>query len=56
MPRHNILEDSTHIWQSPVSFGEIYFKEINVGPCYHGMARPHVADVGTASNVEASCE
>ena len=27
-----------------------------VGPCQHGMARPHVADRGTASNMEGSCE
>jgi hypothetical protein len=28
----------------------------NVGPCQHGMARPQVADRGTASNMEGSCE
>jgi len=27
-----------------------------VGPCHHGMARPQVEDVGTASNMEGSCE
>ena len=27
-----------------------------MSPCYHGVARPLVADGGTASNVEASCE
>ena len=27
-----------------------------VGPCHHGMARPHVADGGTASDMEDSCE
>lgn len=27
-----------------------------VGPRHHGMARPQVADVGTASNMENSCE
>ena len=26
------------------------------GPCHHGMARPRVADGGTASNMEGSCE
>jgi hypothetical protein len=26
-----------------------------VGPCHHGMARPQVADGGTASNMEGSC-
>jgi hypothetical protein len=27
-----------------------------VGPCHHGMARPQVADGGTASDMEDSCE
>ena len=27
-----------------------------VGPCHHGMARPQVADGGTACNMEGSCE
>jgi hypothetical protein len=27
-----------------------------VGPCHHGMARPQVADGGTASDKEDSCE
>jgi len=27
-----------------------------VGPCRHGMARPQVADRGTASDKEGSCE
>ena len=26
------------------------------GPCHHGMARPQVADGGTVSNMECSCE
>ena len=25
-----------------------------VGPCHHGIARPHVADGGTASNIVGS--
>jgi hypothetical protein len=29
---------------------------MNVGPCHHGMARPQVADRGTASNMYGSCE
>jgi hypothetical protein len=29
---------------------------MNVGPSHHGMARPQVADGGTASNMEGSCE
>ena len=32
------------------------FTSMNVGPCHHGMARPRVADGGTASNMEGSCE
>ena len=27
-----------------------------VGPCHHGMARPQVADGGTASDMEGSCK
>jgi len=27
-----------------------------VGPRHHGMTRPQVADGGTASNMEGSCE
>ena len=27
-----------------------------VDPCHHGMARPQVADRGTASDKEGSCE
>ena len=26
------------------------------GPCHHGMARPQVADGGTASDMEVNCE
>ena len=29
---------------------------MDVGPCHHGMARPQVADEGTASYMEGSCE
>jgi hypothetical protein len=29
---------------------------MNVGPCHHGMARPQVADGGTDSYMEGSCE
>jgi hypothetical protein len=32
------------------------FTPMNVGLCHHGMARPEVADGGTASNMEDSCE
>jgi len=33
-----------------------YFVPVLVGPCHHGMARPQVADRGTASDKEGSCE
>jgi len=29
---------------------------MDVGSCHHGMARPQVADGGTACNMEGSCE
>ena len=31
-------------------------ESMNVGSCHHGMARPRIADGGTASNMEGSCE
>ena len=34
----------------------ITFRPCEVGPCHHGMARPQVADGGTASDMEGSCE
>jgi len=30
--------------------------QVCVGPCHHDMARPRVADRGTASDKEGSCE
>ena len=42
--------------------GTIYFTSVYslpavfVGPCHHAMARPQVADGGTASDMEGSCE
>jgi hypothetical protein len=35
---------------------KVHILAMNVGPCHHGMARPPVADGGTASNMEGSCE
>ena len=32
------------------------YSSVFVGPCHHGMARPQVADGGTASDMEGSCE
>jgi hypothetical protein len=29
---------------------------MDVGPCHHGMARPQVADGGTASYLDGSCK
>jgi hypothetical protein len=29
---------------------------VNVGPCHHGIVWPQVADGGTASYMEGSCE
>ena len=37
-------------------FKEVYVWYVFVGPCHHGMARPQVADGGTASDMEGSCE
>ena len=41
-------------------FGKLLFLamslSMNVGPCHYGMARHRVADRGTASNMEGSCE
>jgi hypothetical protein len=34
----------------------VTYDSMNVGPCHHGMARPRVADGGTASDMEGSCE
>ena len=34
----------------------IAFLSMFVGPCYHGMARPQVADGGTVCDMEGSCE
>ena len=32
-------------------FVSVNENSMNVGPCHHGMARPRVADGGTASNI-----
>ena len=34
----------------------LFALSVLVGPCHHGMARPQVADRGTASDKEGSCE
>ena len=35
---------------------DLELSAVFVGPCHHGMARPQVADGGTASDMEGSCE
>jgi len=35
---------------------QFYVQQYVVGPCHHGMARPKVADRGTVSDKEGSCE
>ena len=30
--------------------------DLSLGSCHHGMACPHVADGGTASDMQGSCE
>ena len=46
--------------QTSVSAEILYFFLNNSGavvcPCHHGMARPQIADEGTASSMEGSCE
>jgi len=32
------------------------YSQDNLGACHHSMARPPVADRGTTSNMEGSCE
>ena len=34
----------------------VCIQSVCVGPCHHVMARPQVADGGTASDMEGSCE
>ena len=44
----------SHSWNSVTMLWALY--PCVVGPCHHGMARPQVADRGTASFMEGSCE
>jgi len=43
-------------WKESDLNRRIILKRYVVGPCHHGMARPQVADRGTASDKEGSCE
>jgi len=40
----------------PGLFPEVKRQDYVVGSCHHGMARPQVADRGTASDKDGSCE
>ena len=42
-------------WGHPDADGRIIYIHV-VRPCHRGMARPQVADRGTASHKEGSCE
>jgi len=65
---HKILERETSVFIHAKYFIQIFFLQFFVllqiviasgyvvGPCHHGMARPQVADRGTASDKEGSCE
>ena len=53
-PTGNEKNTKTTGHDSYLSLVEIAFYV--VGPCHHGMARPQVADRGTASDKEGSCE
>jgi hypothetical protein len=39
-----------------VFFENLFENSILIKTCHHGMARPQVADGGTASDMEGSCE
>jgi hypothetical protein len=65
----NLRRSTTHaqLWNTTAVFvasegnfckvGEnISITPVDVSPCHHGMARPQVADGGTASYMEGSCE
>ena len=52
----NITEDRTVIILVRLKLGKVKVKSVFVGPCHHDMARPQVADGGTASNMEGSYE
>jgi len=46
----------TRVWQELEYRIGVCRVTVLVGPCHHGMARPQVADRGTASDKEGSCE
>ena len=52
----NITEDPTVIILVRLKLGKVKVKSVFVGPCHHDMARPQIADGGTAADMEVSCE
>jgi hypothetical protein len=56
--RHRPTCDSRMVARSTLEtfYVLVYIHTMNVGPCHHGMARLQVADGGTASDMEGSCE
>jgi hypothetical protein len=56
-PRYNLAHFYTNFLHLVhVFIVVIELTPMKVGPCHHGMARPQVADGGTASDMEGSCE
>ena len=58
-PLQNYLIEYEKLWFQRLYVNYVMlmlFQPCVVGPCHHGMARPQVADRGTASNMEGSCE
>ena len=49
--------DELHNFARNAAYYQMYVLYVHVvGPCHHGMAHPQVADRGTASDKEGSCE
>ena len=46
----------TRTWENNIRKDIRDIEPFFVGPCHHCMARPQVADGGTASDMEGSCE
>ena len=44
------------VCKQQISFSKVKVTMLVSSPCHHGMARPQVADGGTASDMEGSCE
>jgi len=56
----SILKGNENLLKQERCLSSADYKELNLlvidRPCHHGMARPQVADRGTASDKEGSCE